>query len=159
MERNTSPVLVISALIVGVVALTIAWGAYNRAGTDLEDQSREEAKEALSQTSRDAQAIATATERTAKLLDARADLLAIRARVEANEEYSEVVSEVSELENRLRAEYEVADTAARQEWAEIQESFDRLEIGLRSETADVLELFAGLTLLLENEIRVDEKPD
>lgn len=151
--------MVILAFIVGLIALVIAWAAYNRAGTDLEEQAVQETEEGIAEVEEGAETAAEETEQAAARAEARTELLAVRARVEADENYAEAVSEVNQIENRLAAAYEDAGEDARQEWAEMQEEFDQLEAGLRSGTANALELFAGLTLLLENEIRVDEEPD
>ena len=151
--------MVILAFIVGLIALVIAWAAYNRAGTDLEEQAVQETEEGIAEVEEGAETAAEETEQAAARAEARTELLAVRARVEADENYAEAVSEVNQIEDRLAAAYEDAGEDARQEWAEMQQEFDQLEAGLRSGTANVLELFAGLTLLLENEIRVDEEPD
>gem|GEM_PF-713498 len=156
--------------IIAILALIIAWYAFNRSGEDLlpsvaneTEQAAQEAELAAERAAQEAEEEGEEAAEDARLaaarLEAQAELAAVEARVEAGEAYAEVEDDINEIEADLAAAYDNASAEAQEGWAETKEAFTNLEQGLRDGTGNVLEFFAGLALLLEADVRVDSDTD
>ncbi len=84
---------------------------------------------------------------------ARTDLVAIQTRLEAQRNYEEAASATNALESRLEKMYASSTGEARAEWIALTTQFDRLEQGLRQQSADSLSALSGLILFFENSVR------
>jgi len=166
-QRNTNSTLLIIIGIISVLALVLAWTAFNRTGQDLENlvaEQVEEAYQATAEATRDgAKAVEAGAEELADdaaLLsaraEARAELLAIEARVEAGETIDDVQADLDEIERDLGRAYTNAEREAMEEWNDVQAGFQDIENSLRTGTAEALEFIGGTILLLEDEVRYDD---
>jgi hypothetical protein len=153
--------------IIAVLALVVAWFAFNRSGEDLvptvASETEEAAMEAELAVERTAQAAAeegeeaaAETRLAAARLEAKTELAIIQARVEAGEAYDAVEDDINVVEADLETAYANASADAQQAWTATKQAFTNLEEGLRDGTGDVLEFFAGVALLLEADVRVDD---
>ena len=153
--------------VIAVVALIIAWLAFNRSGEDLlptaaeeTNEARVEAQMALENAAVEArEAAEDASEEAAIAVaraEARAELLALRARVEAEEGYAEVAADIETIETDLERAYANASAKARAEYNEFEAELAEFETALRDGTGDALELLGGLILMLETDVRTDE---
>ena len=158
-----------TAIVVGAVALVVAligWWAYNKSIIDrdlspgdvdpdtvLGDDVNEAINNATSASSR----TATDAEIAAARVKAKTDLLALKTRLEAEKESAEAIAAVENLESDLEKVYANATGEVEQEWEEMKVEFDLIEQGLRNGTADTANIFAGLILLFEDEVRTDEE--
>lgn len=156
--------------IVAVIALIIAWTAFNRSGEDVLPTVADEAGEAINEVEQAAEntgdAIAGAAAQAeaevaqaAARVEARTELLALQAELEAEETVADAEAQVQEIENNLEAAYANASAEVRAEYADIQAGLQNLEDGLRDGTGDVLQTIGGLVLLLEDDVRTDDDGD
>lgn len=150
--------------IVALVALGLAWWAFNRSGENLTSEIGDATQEVVDETRQAANEAeealdirVTEAELAAARAEAYADLLALKAELEAEENYAEVLAETQAIEDDLDALYANASAEAQQEWAEMQVEFDQFENQLRSETSDALDGLGGLILLLSADVRTDEE--
>lgn len=144
LERGNAALVVVA--VIAVIALLLAWAAFNRSGQDV--------------TTEISQGVDTVAEETALFLaraEARADLLALRARLTTQEGYEAAQEELTEIRAELRVAYENAGEAFAQEWQDIQQDFAALEIMIREGSADVLDAIADLVERLERDVRTDEQ--
>jgi len=141
--------------LLAVIALIIAWTAFNRSGQNVAPTVAEEGAEIANEAEQASEELIGETEVALARAEARADLLALEARIEAEEGLAEVAMEVNEIERALAQTYANASVDVQQEYAEIEASFQELENNLRAGTGDALETLAGLALLLEDEARSD----
>lgn len=158
-QRNTNSAMITIVGIIAVAALIIAWAAFNRSGEDLIPTVAQEVEEVGDEIEETAEEAADEAELLAARAEARAELLALEARLEVEENYEEAAAEVEEIQDDLDRAYENASAEARQEYRELEAELSDLEQGLRDGTGDVLELFAGIALLLEDDVRVDSDTD
>ena len=168
MQQNTNSTLVTIIGIISVLALILAWTAFNRTGQDLENMVAQEVEEAYNTTEAavvdGAQAIENETEELvndaelfAARVEARTELLAIQARIEAGEEIDDIQTDLNAVEADLERAYTNAEREAAAEWNDVQAGFQDIENGLRSGTANTLEFVGGTILLLEDEVRYDDE--
>lgn len=162
-NKNSNNSVIWLVLILAIIGIMIAWAAFNRSGEDLLPTAADEANEAAEESERAVAEIEEETEeaaaeaaRASARIEARADLVALRARLEAEEGYADAVAEVQEIEADLDQAYANASAEAREEYAEIKTELGVIEDKLRDGTGDVLEFIAGTILLLEDDVRVDE---
>jgi len=156
-QQSNNAGLILAIGIISVVALILAWMAYNRAGTDLSTQIEQGTEEVAVETE---QAFETAVNRTDAALaraEARADLIALRAELAAEQNYAEAVAEVQMVRTNLRNAYQNAEVTVQAEWRELDRELEQLEQSLRENSADSLETLSGLILLLEQDVRTDEQ--
>ncbi|HEY0964226.1 MAG TPA: hypothetical protein VGE31_00310 [Candidatus Paceibacterota bacterium] len=160
-----------NAIVIGVVALVIvliAWWAFsNRAADDLTpgdvDQDtilgdpEEDGNDLINNATTSASRAATQAEIAAARAEARTELLAIQARLEAEENYDEAVAEVEAVEADLERTYANATGEVKQEWEETKAEFDKLEQNIRNGSATTLDVLAGLLLMFSSEVRTDEE--
>jgi len=167
-QKNTNSTMLTIIGIIAVAALVLAWTAFNRTGKDLENMVADQVEEAYEATANITQDGARAVEREtvsamndAELLaaraEARAELLAIEARIEAGETYDDVQADLSKIETDLELAYNSAERKATQEWNVVQTGFQNIENGLRTSAAETLEFIAGTALLLEEDVRYDNQ--
>ncbi len=153
---------------IAVVALILAWVAYNRSGddvtTDLQQGSAEvvtETEQALDDVGEEVAETTTEVVTDAELLaaraDARADLLALRAELAAESNYSEVAEQVAEARAELADLYVEASAEAQADWNALEDDFMTVENSIRSESADALNELDQLISDLERDIRTTEE--
>jgi len=170
MERNqtdnTAMMWVIG--IISIVALVLAWAAYNRAGENLTAQIERETGELAAETGQAVDQLGgeiesaagsamTATQNSAARVQARAELLAMQAELEAEENYAAAAQRVQDLRADLDRTYANTTGAAQMQWQELDAELEQLEQSVRTESADALEMFGGLVLMLEEDVRTDEE--
>jgi hypothetical protein len=90
-------------------------------------------------------------------LRTRAELNAIEARLEAEQDYGAALQSLEELESDLEDTYAQTTGAARENWEEIKFEFDELQDRLREGSADSLALLGDLIRSFEADVRVDEE--
>ncbi|HMA78181.1 MAG TPA: hypothetical protein VKP88_03485 [Candidatus Paceibacterota bacterium] len=139
-----------------VAALVLAWAAYNRAGENLSTEIQQQTEELAVDAEQTAETVWDETQATLVRAEARAELLAIQAELEAEANYAAAVAQVRDVRTDLRAAYENAEVAAQVEWRELDTELEQLEQALRANSADTLELLGGLILMLETDVRTDE---
>lgn len=166
MRGNAGNSTTIAVGVVALVIVLIAWWAFsNRTVNDdlspgdvdpdtvLGDDVDDAINNATSTTNR----AATDAEIAAARLKARTDLVAIQSRLEADQNYDEAIAAVDKLEADLERTYANTSGEVKAEWEETKAEFDRFEQGLRNGSADVMNVLAGLILMLEGEVRTDEE--
>lgn len=141
---------------ISIVALILAWAAYNRSGVDLTEQIEQEVEQAANEIEMTTEAAITDAELAVERAEARAELLAIQAELEAEENYAEALNEVQEVRADLAETYSAASLEARQEFREIDAELEAAEQSVRNESGDALEVLGGAILLLEEDVRTDE---
>lgn len=153
--------------LITVVAFVVVWFVFGGSGDDLASDmatTTDELVETSAQNSQNVESeirsevstVATSTELEMARFQARAELMATQAELEAEQNYEEALTEVEAIEADLAEAYVNASAEAQTEWQDIKAEFDTFEESLRSGTADALEMVAGLILLLESDIRTDE---
>jgi len=166
-QKNTNSTLVTIIGIIAVAALILAWTAFNRTGQDLENMVADQVEEAYNATERTVVDGAQAVERGAENVaddaallaaraEARAELIAIEARVEAGEGIDAIQADLHAVEVDLERAYANAEREATEEWNDVQAGLQDIENGLRSGTAETLEFIGGTALILEGEVRYDD---
>ncbi len=133
------------ALIIAIVALILGWTAFNRAGQDVLPTVEQETQEAV-----------RTVQIRAALLEARLELLALRARLVAEENVDEIATEINEIQAELQAEAVELQIETRQEIREIDQEFEQVEQAVRTNSADALQRFNNLLERLQRDIRTDE---
>jgi len=167
-EQSNNAVWLWMIGIISVIALILAWMAYNRSGENLTTQIEQEGEQIATETGEAANKIGnsveqtvdntiTAADRTLARAEARAELLAIEAELEVEENYDEAVAKVQSVRADLRNTYANAEASVKAEWREIDTELEQLEQSLRSNSANALETLAGLIILLEEDVRTDEE--
>ncbi len=159
--NSTTIAVVVVALVVILIA---AWAFSNRTvDTDLTpgdvdpDTVLGDDDNVINNATTSGARMATEAEIAAARAAARTELLAIQARLEADQNYEAAVAEVEEVEADLERTYANATGEVKQEWEETKREFDDLEQGLRNGSATTLEVLAGLLLMFSNEVRTDEE--
>lgn len=166
-QKNTNSTGLIIFGIIAVAALILAWTAFNRTGEDLENMVAREVEEvyqnsaeSVNQTAADAEQSVEEAQDDAVLLaaraEARAEMLAIEARVKAGESLDAVQADIQAVEDNLEQAYIDAEAEASAEWRDIQARFNNIQTGIRNGTADTLEFIGDSIFLLEDEVRVNE---
>lgn len=156
-KSGNSTVIVIVAIVLIVGALAW-WGIMNT-----EDEATLEALEDIENQEDQQYTQPPSSNNTNDLLternNARAELLILQAQLEAKENQEEALRALEELESDLERKYANADAEAKAEWAELKVEFDRLETAIRDESADMMQILAGIILRLEGDIRTDENDE
>ncbi len=154
--------------IISIVALVLAWMAYNRAGENLSTQVEQvgdelamEAEQATNQlgsaVEQNTDQVVSSTEAALARAEARAELLALEAELEVEANYQAAVAQVEQVRLDLRNTYQNAEGEVRAQWQEVDQELSDLESSLRTESADALEVLGGLILMLEADVRTDEQ--
>lgn len=165
-KQQTNSGLIIFVGLVAVIALILAWVAYNRSGQDViptTTQSVEEAGNEIESTAevgsqvieREAEELATDAELAAARIEARAELLAIEAELEVEENYAEAAAAVADVRADLAQQYANASQEVQMEWLELEQDMRELEAELRAGTASALDGLADIILRLEADARTD----
>lgn len=147
-----------------VLVLFLAWIALSRNGEDVRPvESSDEAREAeqvidtsAGRAEGTADAVATDARIAAARVKARADMLALQAKIEADATYDNVQQDIEQIEADLKTAYANTSSALQSEYEEIQQGLDSLGDSIQSGTGDALESLAELMLMLEAEVRADE---
>lgn len=164
---NTATAWIIGG--VAILALVLAWVAFNRSGQDVVPTAAEQTRQAAEATEQGVEEVyenveegaaemVTEAQLLAARAEARADLLALQAELEAEESYDKALAEVNEIQNDLGNVYANASAEVRSQYAQLQQEFNELETDLREGTADSLEVLGGLILMLEADTRSDPDP-
>jgi vacuolar-type H+-ATPase subunit I/STV1 len=152
---------------VAVVALIVAWVAFDRSGDDLlptvADEAAETQREIESsvETATERQGnstaeVATEAEIEAAKAEARQDLLAIQTELETDATYDDVQQELNQVQADLEAAYANTSGELQAEYQVIRQELASLENSIRNETGDALNAIADLSLRLETSVRTDE---
>ncbi|MFW5705220.1 MAG: hypothetical protein ACOCXG_05255, partial [Nanoarchaeota archaeon] len=110
-ENNNSGLTAVVAwiaLILAIFGTILAWSAYNQVGDDLLDDIGQQINEATQE-----------FQQELTLTRTRADLIALRAEVAAEENYEELAAETREIRLELEEEYAEFDAEAQQQIDEI----------------------------------------
>jgi hypothetical protein len=163
-KKQNSGIIILG--IIAILALVIAWYAFNRAGEDVLPTAADEAQEVEAAADRAAVSAEANTEEAiddvqlaAAQVEAQTELAVVQARVEAGEAYEDVAADIDAIQADLAVAYDNASAEAQSGWEETQMAFDELEQSLRDGVGDVLEYFAELSLSLEADVRVDEEDE
>lgn len=147
-QEKTNSGLIIVVAIIAIIAVVLGWSAYNRSGTDLGT----EAGQQIDQTTEDVQlAFARA--------EARAKVMALQARIEADASYATAGDELQAIESDLEMAYQNASTEANEDWSDVKTNFSQAIDSIQTGTANTLEVLAGLVLMLEDEVRPNTTGD
>ncbi len=130
------------ALVVSVIALILAWSAYNRSGLDLETQAEITIENDIAE-----------LERATALAEARIRLTALRAAVAAEDFSDEIADEVNQIQEDLRTAYEDTEGEIYEDWQEMDSDLEELEYQIRSGSADALDTLDDTIAGLKGDIR------
>lgn len=143
-QAKATNLLSILAIIIAVASLALGWTAYNRAGRDLEnlmeDKMAEYRQELRIQVAR---------------LEARTQLLTLRADIAVSESYQELSREVATIREELELAYEGASFELATEWQEIKATLEALERDLRDDSAEAVQSLQDTLELLEEDIKTE----
>lgn len=153
---------------IAVVALILAWVAYNRSGDDVTTDLQQGSAEVVTETEQAMDAageevaettteVVTDAELLAARAEARADLLALRAELAAESNYAEVADQVAETRAELADLYVEASTAAQADWNALENDFMTVENSIRLESAEALNELDQLISDLERDVRTTEE--
>jgi len=167
-KKQNSGIIILG--IIAILALVIAWYAFNRTGEDVLPTVADEAQEAAQEMEAAAdRAVVSAEANTEEAIDdvqlaaaqveAQTELAVVQARVEAGEAYEDVAADIDAIQADLAVAYDNASAEAQSGWEETKMAFDELEQNLRAGAGDVLEYFTELSLSLEADVRVDEEDE
>jgi hypothetical protein len=165
-SNNTGLMWVIG--IISLIAIVLAWMAFNRSGTDVSTVVEREAGELEQETEDNLDAlgneIVTTTTNTwdagAEALaraDARANLAALQVEFEVEEDYDAALAGIQGVRADLRATYNQAEGAVQRNWQALDQELERAEQSIRTESADALEIVGGAILLLEDDVRTEDQ--
>jgi len=165
-SNNTGLMWVIG--IISLIAIVLAWMAFNRSGTDVTTAVEREASELAQETEDNLDAlgneIVTTTTNTwdagAEALaraEARANLAALQVELEVEEDYDAALAGIQGVRADLRATYNQAEGAVQRNWQELDRELEQAEQSIRTESADALEVLAGAILLLEDDVRTEDQ--
>ena len=131
--NSTVIVIVVVVLIVGALAW---WGIMDKN----DDATLTTTEDTLNQDTPMVQDTTPATnnELRARLDNARTDLLALQAQLEADANEEEALQALEELEATLEENYANVDAETTEQWNEIKAEFDRLETAIREGSADTM---------------------
>ncbi len=132
------------ALMLGALALIIALLAYNRSGADVTRTIKQQSTE-----------ISQETEVAAARAKARAQLIALRTRLEAEESADEIANEVRDIRMDLQTAYTNTQMEAEDDYKELDSALENLERDVRQGSANALASLASLIDSLGREIRYD----
>lgn len=159
---NTTTVLVV-VVALGVILLGLVLLAANQSNVNQFAPGNDDPDTVTNNESANRGVVATSTpqpvtaaEIAARRQQARTELAAIQTRFEADQNYEAAVTATNELEADLEGLYANASSEVRADWQRTKVEFDRFEEALRNESADAMNVLAGLILLLEDEVRTDE---
>jgi len=167
-HKSSNSGLIVVVGIIGIIALIVAWLAFNRSGENLTSEVANEAAELVEETEDNfnqlgneidmaATNFTTNAELALAEAEARIDLLAMQAELEAEENYEEAVAQVQSVRSNLADTYQNAEAAAVENWQDLDRELETLEQSLRSESADALEVLGGLVLMLEADVRTEDQ--
>ena len=163
-NRSNNNTMIWIVGIISIIALVLAWTAFNRSGenvlTEVEqgaDEAMMEANQLGNQVEQTGSEVVTEAELALARAEARADLIAIEAELEAEQNYAEAVAEVQAVRTDLADAYSQTELEARQNWQEFDQELAQAEESLRTNSADALETLGGLILILEADVRTDQE--
>ncbi|PIR60995.1 MAG: hypothetical protein COU68_01770 [Candidatus Pacebacteria bacterium CG10_big_fil_rev_8_21_14_0_10_45_6] len=145
MKNSTNTFFTVVAVVLSVIALALAWSAYNRSGVDLEQQLGEQYQ--------------TFEERAVyqmQVLEAKAKIATLRARIVAGATYEEVEEDMAELNVEIEQAYVNAKFETQQKWTEMNQELQDLETALRDNTADAINALDRVLERFETDVRYDE---
>lgn len=165
-SNNTGLILVIG--IISLVALVLAWTAYNRSGEDVTAQVEQGVAELAMETQQNTNEVENeiematsevvgATQDVLIRAEARAELVTLQAELEAEENYMEAATEVAQLRAELNDTYQNATGEVQMQWQELDQGLEQFEQSARTESADALEVLGGLIIMLEADVRTDQE--
>lgn len=152
---------------IAVLALILAWVAFNRSGEDVIPTAAEEAAEAERELEASVEATAEAIEETivtataearvaAARVEARADLLALQTKLQADAAYENTTEDLNQIEADLEVAYTNTSADLQSEYQEIQSELETLGDAIQNGTADVLESIAEVSLMFKADVRANE---
>ncbi|EKE11038.1 MAG: hypothetical protein ACD_15C00151G0016 [uncultured bacterium] len=134
------------ALLLALIAIFLAIAAFNRSGSDLDKiltQKTEEYKN-------EAEKIAIKTE-------ARAELIALRGKIEGAQAGEGVVNQVANTRRNIQESYRNTSADLKQEASEIDRELELVERDVRTNTAQGLQKLENLIDRVGRDIRTDDK--
>jgi hypothetical protein len=138
MDNKTSNTIAWISLIVSIIALILAWSAYNRTGTDVGTAIENNTREAASSIEETTEEIRETTAQIAARAETIVRLTNIRAKIAANEIDEEQYDSLNEVREDLRNVYAEAQGDVKDAWAEIDADLEMLESQMRNDTAEAL---------------------
>jgi hypothetical protein len=152
--------------IVSILALILGWAAFNRSGDNLTTEIQQGANELSAETTENYNQAAAEIESAADSVvmsvndiqaraEVRAELLAIEARIAAEEGYEAAADEVKNIRTNFMAAYENVEDEAKQNWQQLDLELNQLEESLRTNSANALETLADFIASLGADVRVD----
>jgi len=165
-NQDTSNSLFWIVGIVAILALVIGWLAYNNSGEVLSPDMKQGSIQTATGTEQAALEAGAATEiATDEAMlraqefqartEARADLIALQAKLQVEENYDAAATEVQSIRADLSAAYENASIEVKETWNNLDVELAQLEETIRTNSADALEVLAGFILKFEADVRVD----
>jgi DNA anti-recombination protein RmuC len=143
-QSNTNTLIAWIGLVIAIIALVIAWTAYNRSGADLEAEVQRNIDQAV-------------TEMNLRLarFEAAAELATLEARQDLRQNYAQLEQEIAQTRQDLRVAYQNAQREASQEWQEIERDFMEVERNVREGTANALDSLRALIANLRRNVEAD----
>jgi uncharacterized protein (DUF342 family) len=134
------------ALVGAVLALLLGWTAFNRSGRDVSTIVENQTQEAVEDV-----AIITARAQAA------AELTAIRAQIETQQNLQEAQAQLQNTRADLRQAYANASIEVRQEWQQIDAQLQNAEDSIRNNSANAIENLNDALATLKRDIRTDDR--
>lgn len=149
---------------VAVVALILAWVAYNQSGDDVTTDLPQDSAEVVTETEQSLDAVdeevaetttevVTDAELLAARAEVRADLLALQAELAAERNYTEAADQIAETRRELADLYVETSAEAQADWNALEDDFVAVENSVRTESAEALDELNQLISNLEREVR------
>jgi hypothetical protein len=134
----------IVALLIAVISLVIAVMAYNRSGTDIEDQvpvTSEQIENRLAYEQR--------------MIESRVRLWGLQSEIAVNENTDETVNDIQNIRADVQEAYQYTENETQDEVREVERQFDQLEQQVREGSADALGTLERLIELLRKDVSSD----
>lgn len=134
------------AVVLSVLALFLAWSAYNRTGTDVRTQVMRTGEQAYD-----------ASREGLDSLQAQVRLQELRADLASGVELENAEETVATVRQDLARAYQNSTEVTQEQWQEVQRDLDQLEDQLRNGSADALQTVEGLIERTQRDLRTDEE--
>jgi hypothetical protein len=149
-QKNTNSIISWIGLVVGVIALLIAVGAYNRTGADVADLARSTFQEAGEEVSEEARRVGETAQRQAAIAQAQARLSAVRTDIEADA----ITQDTLDTLAQARRDLEGVEFRTN---VNIETQFDTLESQVRAGTANALSTIESIIAALRNDVQSETR--
>lgn len=145
-KTNTAITISIIALAIGIFAVILAWSAYNEYGDTVGEDINQSYEAAVDQLSM-----------TAKKIETRSELLALRAELQAEKTIDNVDVRLADIQTDISELYTNAKIETTDAMQDIDADFEKLEMEIRDGSANSVDTISDILDRLETDLRTDEK--